>query len=131
MESQLQRIHPSIMLIFCLDMARGNNAISAGDSEHAIQIYNQVLEINPDFAFGYYQLAQAYLMDNQYNESVNAIELAIDYKDPPADHFYARAGNIYRAAGLHEVAINAYRLALSLNPDNEFAIRGLNLLEGD
>jgi len=35
-----------------------------------------------------------------------------------------------RPPGLHEKAINAYRLALSLNPDNELAIRGMNLLEG-
>lgn len=112
-------------------MSRGNNALGAGNPEHAIEIYNRVLEINPEFAFGYYQLAQAYLMDDKYDESVDAIEIAVSIKIPPADSFYARAGNIYRATGSYEKAINAYRLALSLNPDNELAIRGMNLLEGD
>ena len=70
-------------------------------------------------------------MNDMLDEAIESIELAIDYKEPPVDQYFARAGNIYQAAGLTEKAINAYRLALSINPDNEIALRGLNLEEGE
>lgn len=112
-------------------LARGNDARSAGDLELAIEIYQDVLDLYPRFAHGYYQLARAYQLNGMLDEAIDSIELAINYKDPPVDQFYARAGNIYQAAGLSEDANNAYRLALALNPDNKTALKGLNLPDGE
>lgn len=110
-------------------LERGNNARSAGDLNRAIEIYNQVLEKYPDFAYGYYQLAQAYLMAGRLDESIEFIELAINYSEYPADQFFARAGNIYRAAGDYDMAFKAYQYALSINPDNEIAVHGLKSID--
>jgi len=111
-------------------LERGNNARSAGNLENAIRIYKQVLDMYPDFSYGYYHLALAYLMDGMIDKSIQSIEFALDYIDNPNDQFFARAGNIYRAAGFSEKAINVYRLALSINPDNEIATQGLTSLDG-
>lgn len=109
-------------------LARADSARASGDLERAIDLYRTTAESFPDFANVYYQLAQAYRTNNQKAEAVQAIERALELISPPSEKYFVRAGEIYRWAGLKEKAVTAYRQALIINPENQTARKGLELL---
>lgn len=109
-------------------LARGDNARLASDFNRAQEIYEKTIARFPNFHNAYYQLALIYRSLGRYDDAVGAIERAVELMDPPVDSYFARAGEIYRGAGLREKAVKAYRQALILNPDNKVAQKGLQLL---
>jgi len=104
---------------------RGNSLRSAGSLEQAFHIYIQAIERFPNFASGYYELAWAYRLNNDKDQSIRAIENAIGIIATPNEWYYVRAGNIYEWVGSKEQAITAYNDALKLNPTNTSALDGL------
>jgi tetratricopeptide (TPR) repeat protein len=110
-------------------LSKADNQRQQGDINGAIEAYNNIILKFPDFAHAYYQLAYSYKLVDKLPEAINAIEQAIKLGNPPADSYYARAGEIYRAAEMTEKAMSAYRNALAINPSNLVAKKGLESLE--
>ena len=108
---------------------RGNAARSAGNLNGAIEIYNQAIQQFQNFASAYYELAWAYRLNNDKNDSIQAIENAIGCVPTPSEWYYVRAGQIYEWAEIKDQAIIEYREALKLNPDNTSAQQGLSRLD--
>jgi tetratricopeptide (TPR) repeat protein len=109
-------------------IARGDNARNAGQLSKSIEIYQDTINRFPDFAHAYYQLALSFRGTRQYQEAIEAIEQALELMNPPQDSYYARAGEIYRLAGLRDQALEAYKEAIKLNPNNTTSVKGLELL---
>ena len=104
---------------------RGNAARSAGNFAGAITVYTQAIQRFPNFASAYYELAWAYRMNNDADKSIWAIEKALAAISTPSEWYFVRAGQIYDWAGKKDLAANAYRQALALNPKNTSAQQGL------
>lgn len=107
---------------------RGNAARSAGNLNDAIVIYTQAIQRFHNFASGYYELAWAYRMNNDKNNSIQAIQKAIALVTTPSEWYFVRAGQIYEWAGIKDQAITAYQAALKINPNNSTAQKGLTNL---
>lgn len=100
-----------------------------GDHEKAIQIYNKILEKDPDFHFalfniGFIQLV--YLKD--YPAAIEYFDRTIDFDPQYTDAFYNR-GFAYELSGDITHSKSDYRKALELSPNYEKAIVGLNRID--
>jgi tetratricopeptide (TPR) repeat protein len=108
---------------------RANNARQAGDYQSSIKYYQETIARFPDFVQAYYHASLAYQLAGQESEAIKMIRKALKLMNPPDEDVYVRAGEIYRQAGFKEKAVAAYQDALTLNPSNEVAKKGLELLD--
>ena len=111
--------------------AQADNTRLAGELSVALNRYRGIISRFPDFSHAYYQMALAYRLNGQKQEAVSAIEQAIELMNSPLDNYYARAGDIYRWAGLKDKAKIAYDQALKLNPNNAGVMKSLERLGTD
>lgn len=110
-------------------VARGNAARQAGNLALALAVYQEALTRFPDFGYAYYEIAQAYRLNEQSAQAIVAIERALALIAPPNAGYYARAGNIYEWAGDKNQALYAYRQALQIDPQNAEARKGVERLD--
>jgi tetratricopeptide (TPR) repeat protein len=91
--------------------------------EEALQKLRQAADLGPS-AYAYSLMGMVLGEHQQYAESLSALDTA-QRIDPRSDlpHFYR--GNVYSATGDFAKAVQEYRRALQLNPDNQAAQRGL------
>lgn len=68
-------------------VARGNAARQAGNLTLALAVYQKTLERFPDFAFAYYEVAYAYLMNEQPAQAMIAIERALALMASPEPYY--------------------------------------------
>lgn len=108
--------------------ARGNAARQAGNLALALTVYQEALTRFPDFEPAYFEIAYAYQLNEQPAQAIAAIEHAVALTTPPDATYYARAGNIYEWAGDKSQALNAYRQALLIDPQNATALKGVERL---
>ena len=109
-------------------ITRANMLRESGDLTSALVIYQQALELFPDRAPIYYEMAWAYRLAESKSEAIQAIEQALALSTSPTEWYYVRAGQIYEWAGDTVKAISAYREAIRINPDNKSAQAGLKRL---
>lgn len=109
-------------------VARGNVAQQAGSLRLALAAYQEALARFPDYAPAYYEIAYAYQLNKQSAQAIAAIEQALVLMAPPNADYYARAGNIYEGAGDASRALQAYRQALLIDPNNVAARKGMERL---
>jgi tetratricopeptide (TPR) repeat protein len=102
-------------------LARANAARSSGNLNLAKQEYLAIIERSQNFVSAHYELAWLYRLLEQKEPSIESIEQAIALTSVSKQEYYVRAGAIYEWAGDIEKALDAYRQALSLNPDNQTA----------
>jgi tetratricopeptide (TPR) repeat protein len=95
----------------------------AGRPELAIEKLRQAAGIKPT-GYAYALMGMIFGKQMNYAESHAALDMA-EKLDPQDDmpHFYR--GNLYAASGDFARAVQEYRRAVELNPDNEAARRGL------
>jgi len=110
-------------------VVRGNAARQAGNLTLALAVYQEALARFPDFAPAYYEIAYAYQLNDQPAQAMTAIEQALAFMNLPNIGYYIRAGNIYEAAGKKEQALQFYRQALLIDPQNAAALKGLERLD--
>ena len=96
----------------------GKAFIESGQFEHAIQAYQQVIELKEDEAFGYYNLGNALAKNTKYDEAIEAYKKAIELK-PDYHEAYSNLGNILKEKGERAEAIEAYEKAIEIKPDFE------------
>ena len=99
-----------------LIMDKGVDYSKDGQYENAIQEFDKVIQLDPDYAVAYYNRGYSYNKLGQYQTAINdyteAIQLNPDYADS-----YINRGNSYHYLGQHQTAINDYTKAIQLDPD--------------
>ena len=89
-------------------------AYAEKDPSKAVEIYTQVIEINPDDAMAYNNRAFDLLTLGKLDRALNDVNVAIE-KDSNDDCFYDTRGQIYMAMGRNEDALIDLNHALSIN----------------
>jgi tetratricopeptide (TPR) repeat protein len=112
-------------------LARANTARISGNYSLAEQEYLKIIERSRTFVSAYYELAWLYRLLDIQGKAIESIEQAIALTSTPKQEYYIRAGEIYEWAGDNEKALEAYRQALSLNPDNTVAKSKIEALTGE
>jgi len=110
-------------------LARANATRSAGNFDDALKLYRQAIEQFPDWAAAYYEIAWAYRLISRTEEAVQSIETALSLVESPNAWYFVRAGEIYEWLGNMDVAIDFYRRALEIDPQNKTARHNLERLE--
>ncbi len=116
-------------------------AYNQKDNEKAISYFRQALDIDPNYAYAYAGLGDAYaqktshsgqgggVLDTAIEMSSRAIEL-----DPKLSEGYKALGLAYHYKGEMEKAISNYKKALELDPNNDMAANNMGTIarmEGD
>ncbi len=96
-------------------MSWGVQDIANKDYAGALDIFDRIVTLKPDYAEGWNKRATVYFLDDKYAEAVSDIEhvLALEPR-----HFGAMIGlgSIFRALGEDQKAIAVYQQALALDP---------------
>ena len=100
----------------CVFFEQALDAIAAERYDHAVELLDRVLEIDPDFAEAYNQKAIALFLEGRYRDSIAMCQQAIE-RCP--SHFGAMAGLGHGFAHLQDwdKALRCYRKALAINPN--------------
>lgn len=98
-------------------MQRGTEAMNKRQLDDALAIFNQMVELAPDFAEGWNKRATVYYLRDELNESVKDVQrtLALEPR-----HFGAHSGMglIFMQVGDDGAAIKAFEEVLKLNPQS-------------
>lgn len=101
-------------------MERSNLALQTNDFELALKYLSAVVRIAPDFPEGWNQLANVYLLREEYGAAMQQLRrvLALD-----PHHFMAltTVARILREVGNKRSALNAFRMALKAHPFMDIA----------
>ncbi len=111
-------------------IARAKAATLSNNSDLAKGIYEEAVEFFPSWAPLFYAAAQDFTSFGLYSEAILSVEQAILLSEEPSDTYYVLAGQIYELSEESEKAIQAYKIALELAPDNVVAKQLLQTLEG-
>lgn len=87
--------------------------------DEAVECYNRLLEIEPENSQIYYELGHIYLDKNEMMNAANAFKLALKY-DKNNAFIYNSLAYAYVQLGLVDEAIENYKNAININPDNEW-----------
>jgi len=104
-----------------------NRLLRARDWESALEIYKEVVELDPTFENTYYWMARSYRMLGDNEAALKTLDRAIEIK-PDYTAAYVEKGNILQREGLSEEAEAVYRKALSLDPKSDKAWVGLGAI---
>ena len=94
---------------------KGNMAMRNQDSQSALEYFNQVIELAPDFAEGWNKRATVYYLIGDYHASLADISETVKLEPR---HFGALSGRGLCYLELQEfhLALNAFQKALKVNP---------------
>lgn len=104
--------------------ARGNQYLKKGDYESAIIAFKSVVERNPDFIQGHFNLGCAYDAAGLVAPAVRSYQRALEI-DPHYAKAYFNLGNIHDIMGKRQEAITYYRTLLEMNPYHREALFAL------
>jgi tetratricopeptide (TPR) repeat protein len=106
---------------------KANRLFRGRDWESALEIYKEVVELDPTFEKTYYWMARSYRMLGDNEAALKTLDRAIEIK-PDYTAAYVEKGNILQREGLSEEAEAVYRKALSLDPKSDKAWVGLGAI---
>ncbi|GAB1403704.1 MAG: tetratricopeptide repeat protein [Lentimicrobiaceae bacterium] len=99
------------------------------EPDKALNVYNEILLIKPDFKLAHYNKGYVFMVYKEdYTEAITAFSNAIELDSDYADAYYNR-GYAYELSGNREKAQSDYRKVLTLNVNDEKAVKGLNRLD--
>lgn len=101
--------------------------ICAGNEDASVEIFNQIAELNSNYAHHYLEAARRYCHLGKYDK---AIELANQYieKRPSNPAVYNLLGKIYELKGEYENALEEIKKGCSLNVENVYGKKEINRL---
>ena len=108
---------------------KGLNLRYKGDYENAIEFFEKVIEINPDFAGAHSALGLTYNILGRYQFAVESYKQAIRLKPDNADAHWG-LGCAYDNLGRYQEAIDAFKQAIRLKPDDADAYFDLGYAYG-
>jgi tetratricopeptide (TPR) repeat protein len=109
-------------------LVRADAARSAKNLDLAINVLQELLNLDSKFSPAYYELAWNYHLKNQDLRASEAIEEALALASTPKAWYFVRAGLIYERMEENEKASAAYLRALEIDPQQDAAIQGLERL---
>ena len=109
-------------------IARANNLSYSGKLNLALSYYHEAAAKFPEDATVYYEMAWAYRLNNQPEEAITTIKKAVSIMKPPNALYYLRTAQIYEWDGKNDLALDAYKKALAIDPNNNDAQKGINQL---
>ena len=95
----------------------GNIYLIKGDTEKAVDFFNQVIKINPDDRIVYRRLGVAYYKDGEFGAAVKAFNIAVEKNDPNSE-LLVQLGMAQEKIGQLEQAEASFSKAISINPEN-------------
>lgn len=125
--------HPAPQLAAAARMAdAANRLLAAGETDRAIELLEQAIQVEPDAPFAYYVMADAYLSRRRADEALvlaqRAVTLADGYPAGWAGHAEVLRGRALEQLGERGSAIDAYRRAVEVDPGNVPARKALDRL---
>lgn len=106
----------------------GNDAYTREAYLEALDLYQNAQIDNPELAEPYYNAANAFYREGQYDQALAQMQQALLYADVDlAQHSYFNLGNNFFNAQDLETAVQSYIEALLLNPDDADAKYNLEL----
>src|SRR6266487_3796297 len=105
-------------------MNEGNELISQGDTQGAIQKYRAAMKINPEDEEVYFNLAFAFARQGNTNEAMRhyteALRIFPDYAEA-----HNNLGNLLVGLRRHTEALEHFSAALKVNPESSSALNNL------
>lgn len=92
--------------------------------DKAIEAYNQVIKLKPDYAKAHHNLGYAYTLKGEYSKAIEAFHQALEL-DPDCVSAYYNLGNVYSIKEDYSKAIEAYKEAIKLRPTHAEAHHNL------
>lgn len=104
----------------------GNEALSLGEIELALNFFNQAIEADPNYAQGYYMRGLVIANHQSFKDALPDYNRALELDPTFAQGFISR-GTAYRQLGDYDKAFADYERSLILDPNNVTAhyARGL------
>ena len=87
-----------------------------GRSVQAIRAYEKVVDADPEFAGGYYNLGNLYYDLKQYDRAAAYFQKVIALK-PDFEEAHYNFGNLYYDTGKYDLAIERFEKVIALKPD--------------
>ena len=109
---------------------KGNEAFANQDYDSALLAYNDAQEDAPEMAEPYYNAANTHYRQEDYEQAQQQIERALvgeEHLENLDQNSYYNLGNTFFQGQQLEAAIEAYKEALRLNPDDLQAKQNLEL----
>jgi len=106
-----------------LDLApicmRARSYVARGHVEDALDLYGDVLKVDPDYALAYADRGTVLAMNKQFGPALQDLEraFALGYSDASA---FSTAGTICLETGSFNKALSHFAHSLQLNPDYPF-----------
>ena len=105
-----------------IDNSEGKSLLACCYSEQgkiaeAIQIFQKLIEKNPDLLFIYKNMGRAYLRNGLYYEGIQTLETLAE-RDPKYGDLYYEVGNVYFQLGDHEKAAASFEKYLKRYPES-------------
>lgn len=123
-----------LMLVACSPSAeklnqQGNQAFLEEAYQEALQAYQSAQIESPELAEPYYNAANSFYRQGNYAEALAQLQQALSFAEDPAlaqSGFYNSGNNLFNTQDW-QTAIEAYKQALLLNPDDQEAKYNLEL----
>ncbi len=98
----------------------GEQAYRSGGYAHAIQLYTQVLEMDPEHLNAYLQRGFCHSLQGEYENAITDFSSVISRK---GDHLwaYTSRGSAYGKLGKQDLAMQDFNTVLQLDPRNQEA----------
>ncbi|MBW2062262.1 MAG: tetratricopeptide repeat protein [Deltaproteobacteria bacterium] len=106
--------------------ALGIAASRAGQDQKAVSYFEQALEVNPEYTPARYNLGNAYLAQEKYDQAKKEYLQTIS-TNPDFIPAYLNLGKIYLDLGHYERAQDVFKKAIEKNPNAARAYTGLGL----
>lgn len=110
-------------------LERARVAKNAGNLSLSRAIYEQMISQYPGFAQLYFEIAGVYYLERKFHHAESSIESAIQLTPFPRADYHLRAGRIYEKVGKIQKAIESYEKVLTIDPENNVALKRLRNLK--
>ncbi len=97
------------------EMARGVGSLNAGDLPSALESFDKIIALDPEFAEGWNKRATVYYLMGDLKRSVLDIERTVAL-EPRHFGAFSGLGLIYLATGDDPAALRAFERVLEINP---------------
>uniref|UniRef100_A0A336K8R8 CSON000625 protein n=1 Tax=Culicoides sonorensis TaxID=179676 RepID=A0A336K8R8_CULSO len=95
----------------------GNRLMKEEKYQEAINMYNKAIALDATNPVFYCNRAAAFSRIGDYNRAAEDCKMSLKY-DPKYSKAYGRLGLAYSKMNKHELALDAYRKAIEIEPDN-------------
>jgi Flp pilus assembly protein TadD len=99
-----------------------------GQAQQAIPSFKKAIARDPEFPGLHYNLGNAYMHLNQFDNAIDEYQLAIDQGGPQVWKAMNNLGLAYVKIGRPDLAIDEFKRVLQMDPQNESARNNLQIL---